>query len=58
MTIVIFTLTERSGGTHLVITETGFDALPPERREPALTGNTRGWGVQAERIAAFVAKAA
>jgi uncharacterized protein YndB with AHSA1/START domain len=42
------------GGTRLTIVETGFDALPIERRAEALRMNTGGWGTQAERIAKYV----
>src|SRR5262249_25551873 len=41
--------------THLTITETGFDALPPTRRETAYRGNSGGWDAQIQAIARHVA---
>ena len=54
MTLVEMRLDDAGGGTRLTIIETGFDALPIERRAEALRMNTGGWGVQAERIAKYV----
>jgi uncharacterized protein YndB with AHSA1/START domain len=52
--LVEFTLEDADGGTLLRIVETGFDALPLDRRRQAVEGNTEGWGIQAERIKAYV----
>ncbi len=57
MTIVTFAVSETPAGTHLVITETGFDAIPADRRDAAYHGNTRGWAFQADRIGEYLAKA-
>jgi uncharacterized protein YndB with AHSA1/START domain len=56
LTTVTFLLTEIPIGTHLVITETGFDALSAERRATAFAGNAQGWAIQAQRIADYVTK--
>jgi uncharacterized protein YndB with AHSA1/START domain len=49
-TLVTFTLEDTpSGGTLLRVVETGFDALPANRRESAFAGNTRGWKSQLQK---------
>jgi uncharacterized protein YndB with AHSA1/START domain len=54
-TLVEFRLEPTSTGTRLLITESGFTALPDdERRVDALRSNTRGWNEQAGNIAAHV----
>ncbi|MEP7001705.1 MAG: SRPBCC family protein, partial [bacterium] len=49
-TLVTFILEEVERGTRLIVTETGFDALPASRRAHALQGNSNGWKSQLERI--------
>ncbi|MDF1793666.1 MAG: SRPBCC family protein [Thalassobaculaceae bacterium] len=44
-------------GTRLTITESGFEAIPDPRRLEILRGNTKGWNIQAEHLAAYVAAA-
>jgi len=54
-TLVEFRLDPTAEGTRLVISESGFDALPDdERRVDALRRNTQGWNAQAEQISAHV----
>lgn len=53
-TLVTFTLDEAPGGTRLTLVESGFDALPPERRARAFTDNEGGWSEQMARIARYV----
>ena len=54
-TLVEFRLEPISTGTHLVITESGFNSLPnDQRREEAFLRNTEGWAAQAENITAHV----
>lgn len=53
-TLVEFQLEDEGTGTRLTIRESGFDALPPARRDPALRGNREGWAIQAQRIARHV----
>ena len=55
-TLVTFTLTERDGGTQLDVVETGFDALPAERRATAFRMNDGGWTQQMKSVEAHVAK--
>jgi uncharacterized protein YndB with AHSA1/START domain len=57
LTVVRFVLTETATGAHLVITETGFDALPEARRASAFSANSGGWAKQAQRITDYLAKA-
>lgn len=53
-TLVEFTLEDAKGGTRLTVVESGFDALPVERRALAFRENDRGWTGQMENIAAHV----
>ncbi len=55
-TLVEFRLTPDTGGTLLVITESGFDHIPAHRRMEALRMNTMGWEGQAENIAKHVSQ--
>jgi uncharacterized protein YndB with AHSA1/START domain len=54
-TLVEFRLESTAEGTRLTITESGFEALPDPRRFEVLRGNTEGWNIQANNIAAYVA---
>jgi uncharacterized protein YndB with AHSA1/START domain len=51
-TRVEFRLTPDGGGTRLVVTESGFDSIPAERRDEALRMNTGGWEAQVGNIKA------
>jgi uncharacterized protein YndB with AHSA1/START domain len=54
-TLVEFRLEPTSYGTHLIISESGFNALPDDaRRIDALRRNTKGWDEQAKNIAGYV----
>ncbi len=53
-TLVEFTLDEVPEGVRLVVTESGFDALPESRRLKAFTGNGSGWESQMKRIAKYL----
>lgn len=55
MTLVEFELEEGAGGTHLSITESGFDRVPPGRRAEAFAANEQGWREQATLIAKYLA---
>jgi uncharacterized protein YndB with AHSA1/START domain len=56
-TLVTFTLADSpDGGTALTVTETGFDALPANRRSLARDMNDGGWAAQVENIAKHVAE--
>ena len=49
-TLVEFELQEVSGGTQVRIVESGFDAIPAERRVEAFRMNADGWRQQAENL--------
>jgi uncharacterized protein YndB with AHSA1/START domain len=54
-TLVEFTLeATSSGGTHLVVTESGFEKLPANRRLEAFRMDEEGWIEQLENIAKHV----
>ncbi|MBV9879762.1 MAG: SRPBCC family protein [Gemmatirosa sp.] len=55
-TLVAFTLEDTpDGGTRLRLVESGFDALPPERRDLAFRMNAGGWRAQVqERLPAHL----
>jgi uncharacterized protein YndB with AHSA1/START domain len=53
-TLVEFELDGVKGGTQLRVTESGFDRLPPERRDVAYRGNADGWTTQLQAIQAYV----
>ncbi len=49
-TLVEFKLEPAAGGTLLVVTESGFDALPAARRDEAFRMNDGGWAAQLKNI--------
>ena len=53
-TLVEFTLAKHGAGTLLVVTESGFDALPAHRRDEAFRMNDGGWAEQVQNIATHV----
>ena len=56
MTLVAFSLTEVPDGVLLVVTESGFEKIPLERRATAFTSNEGGWAKQMELIQKYVEK--
>jgi uncharacterized protein YndB with AHSA1/START domain len=56
-TLVEFTLEEAAGGTKLTVVESGFDRIPPGRREKAYRDNSQGWEIQMENIGRHVHRA-
>jgi uncharacterized protein YndB with AHSA1/START domain len=54
VTRVQFTLRSIDVGTHLQVTESGFDAIPADRRAIAYRMNEGGWGEQMRNIEAHV----
>ena len=54
-TLVEFTLTETDEGVLLRIVESGFDAIPAERRVSAYEANSEGWAVQTELVSKYLA---
>ena len=55
-TLVAFRLDDVPGGTLLKVVESGFDAVPAERRLDAYRGNTQGWDYQMNAINDYVSK--
>ena len=56
MTLCTFALSEEADGVHLVITESGFENIPLERRAKAFTANDGGWEAQTKLIEAYLAQ--
>ena len=54
-TLVEFTLTETDDGVLLRIVESGFDAIPAERRVAAFEANSEGWAAQTELVRKYLA---
>ena len=55
-TLVEFRLEKTATGTLLVLTESGFDKIPAERRLEAFQRNDGGWTAQMKNIENHVAK--
>jgi len=54
-TLVTFTLKDAPGnGTLLTVVESGFDAVPPHRRQEAFRMHGTGWDVQLANVARHV----
>jgi uncharacterized protein YndB with AHSA1/START domain len=53
-TLVEFTLQPKGERTLLVVTESGFEAIPKGRRAEALRMNEDGWGIQMKNIESHV----
>lgn len=53
-TLVTFELEEVPEGTRLTITETGFEALPPEQREAVMADQEGGWAIQLSLIGKYL----
>ena len=54
-TLVEFTLTDAADGVLLRIVESGFDALPIERRSTAFEANSGGWAKQVVLVQKYLA---
>lgn len=52
-TLVEFLLTERDGGIDVEVIESGFDAIPPHRRDEAFRMNAQGWAAQMRNPQAY-----
>jgi uncharacterized protein YndB with AHSA1/START domain len=57
-TTVRLELQESEDATRLVITETGFVALPPDRSAAAFAAHQHGWSHQAQLITKYLTRAA
>jgi len=55
-TLVEFRLEKTASGTLLVLTESGFDKVPSERRAEAFRMNDGGWTEQMKNIEKYVAQ--
>jgi uncharacterized protein YndB with AHSA1/START domain len=55
-TLVEFRLEQTTGGTLLVLTESGFDNVPSDRRLEAFRMNDGGWTQQMKNIESYVAQ--
>ncbi len=55
-TLVSFELQEAPGGVLLTVTESGFDAIPLERRAAAFSSNEQGWAMQMKLIEKYLAQ--
>ncbi len=55
-TLVEFRLEKTAIGTLLVLTESGFDKIPSDRRLENFRRNDGGWAEQMKNIEAYVAK--
>lgn len=55
-TLVEFKLEPSATGTLLILTESGFDALPANRRDEAFRMNDGGWSQQMKNIERHVAE--
>ncbi|HYI96913.1 MAG TPA: SRPBCC family protein, partial [Bryobacteraceae bacterium] len=53
-TLVEFRLEKTSNGTLLVVTESGFDKVPANRRPEAFRMNEGGWAEQMTNIESYV----
>jgi uncharacterized protein YndB with AHSA1/START domain len=53
-TLVEFTLEKTPGGTLLVVTESGFEHVPSDRRLEAFRMNDGGWAEQMKNIESYV----
>lgn len=56
-TLVTFEVEPEGAGTKLTITESGFDAIPLERRAKQFAGSEAGWEHQLRLIAKYLALA-
>jgi uncharacterized protein YndB with AHSA1/START domain len=57
-TLVEFRLEKSAKGTLLMLTESGFDNVPAERRSEAFRMNDNGWAQQMKNIESYVAERA
>jgi uncharacterized protein YndB with AHSA1/START domain len=57
-TLVEFVLEDVPSGVMLTVSESGFDAIPLERRSRAFTSNDEGWSIMVKLIERYLAQAA
>lgn len=56
-TLVEFALSETADGVWLTITESGFEAIPEERRPSSFEANSEGWAIQADLVRRYIENA-
>jgi uncharacterized protein YndB with AHSA1/START domain len=54
MTTVTFTLEPAEGGTKLTVVESGFDAIPIDRRVDAFEANEEGWSMIVQLVEKYI----
>jgi hypothetical protein len=55
-TLIELRLHDAPGGTRLTVVESGFDKIPPARRDEAFRSHESGWTEQMRRIERHVAQ--
>jgi uncharacterized protein YndB with AHSA1/START domain len=56
MTLIEFTLEQKSDGVLLTVTESGFDRIPLARRAKAFEANEGGWTMVVKMIGEYLAQ--
>lgn len=56
-TLIEFALEQAANGVMLIVTESGFDQIPLERRAKAFAANEQGWTMVVKLIAEYLADA-
>jgi len=57
-TLVEFVLEDAPDGVLLIVSESGFDRIPLERRSQAFTSNDEGWSIIVKLVETYLAQAA
>ena len=57
-TLVEFVLEDAPDGVLLIVSESGFDRIPLERRSQAFTSNDEGWSIIVKLVEKYLAQAA
>ena len=57
-TLVEFVLEDAPDGVLLIVSESGFDRIPLERRSQAFTSNDEGWSIIVKLVEMYLAQAA
>jgi uncharacterized protein YndB with AHSA1/START domain len=57
-TLVEFVLEDAPDGVLLIVSESGFDRIPLERRSQAFTSNDEGWSIMVKLVETYLGQAA